>query len=134
MKKVVLSLVLAFIMLLSGAVYVDAQLEEVDGCTLVEEIHYEGESYGPGAVDTDNDIWPILCGLNMINRVANLVFYALITLVVALVILGGFYILTGGQKEENISKGKKLITFAIIGAFVAIFANAVPTLINFFVG
>ena len=133
MKKVLIVLTLALAIIFSGIGMVEA-LEPVEGCTLVEEITYDGTPYSGTVDSSDGDVWPILCAINMVNRMANILFTLIVVLVVFFVIAGGFFILTGGQKEENIAKGKKFITFAIIGTLVAIFAAAVPTLIGFFVG
>jgi len=46
--------------------------------------------------------------------------------------LGGAYnILTAAGDAEKVNKGRDLITYAIIGVFVAFFARTIPSIIAF---
>lgn len=146
MKKVVLFLVFALVF--SGLGFMPLQAEAqspMEGCTIVRDIEVgqpgddgyisvsQGDSIGPEHQSDPQEGWAFLCMINIANRLATMLFYAMIALVVALVILGGFFILTSGGAEEKVTQGKKYITFAIIGVIVAVFAYAVPALINFIV-
>ena len=148
MKKVVLFLVFALVFSGLGFMPLQAEaLSPMEGCTLVRDIEYGGltveegtnipDDCDDGDAVTDEDqceeAWAFLCMINIANRLATMLFYAMIALVVALVILGGFFILTSGGAEEKVTQGKKYITFAIIGVIVAVFAYAVPALISFIV-
>ena len=141
MKKVVLFLVFALVFSGLGFMPLQAEaLSPMEGCTLVRDITYDGLTVEEGTTipdDCDEDqceeAWAFLCMINIANRLATMLFYAMIALVVALVILGGFFILTSGGAEEKVTQGKKYITFAIIGVIVAVFAYAVPALISFIV-
>ena len=104
----------------------------VESCVLEREIKYDGITYS-GTVDINEGggVGAVVCMINMVNRAAQVLFFLMMGLVAGLVTIGGFFILTGGGKEDNIAKGKKFITFAIVGVLVAAFAYAVPLLIEF---
>ncbi|MBT3835601.1 hypothetical protein HOF56_05165 [Candidatus Peribacteria bacterium] len=59
--------------------------------------------------------------INVLNIVLN--FLALIAVV--FVIVGGFRILTAGGNEENVTKGRKTIIYAIIGLVIIFFARVI---------
>ena len=128
---------------------VEAQ-SPMEGCVIVRDIEYgssgdsdhmncsEDDIAGPSdgtvdgqAVTCGGEAWPVVCTINMVNRGAQILFFLMMGLVAGLVILGGFFILTGGGSEENIAKGKKYITYAIIGVFIGVFAYAVPAILSF---
>ncbi len=108
----------------------------MEGCTLVRALEYEGVGGGAGTTVTaaDGDAWAIVCMINTVNRAAQVVFYLMMGIVVGLVTLGGAMILMGGQNPDNVDKGKKYITFGIAGVLVAVFAYAVPAIINLVIG
>ena len=137
MKKALLILGLALAIVFSGVGMVNAQeIGVMEECELVRPIEYEGINKGAGeTVDaSDGDEWAIVCLINTVNRGAQVLFFIMMGLVVALVIIGGFFILTGGGSEDNIAKGKKFITYAIVGVFIGVFAYAVPAILNFIMG
>jgi len=135
MKKALLILGLALAIVFSGVVMVNAQeIEVMEGCELVRDITYDGETYSGEVDQDDGDVWAIICLINTVNRAAQVLFFIMMGLVVALVIIGGFFILTGGGSEDNIAKGKKFITYAIVGVFIGVFAYAVPAILNFIMG
>ncbi len=142
MKKILtLFLVLTLALIGTGAPMAAGAISPVEGCTIVRDFDYQLEdgntwelSAGQSVdVEENEGAGAVVCVINMINRVANFFFYLMIVLVVALVIMGAFFILTAGPREGHMEKGKKYITFAIIGILVAIFAYTVPFLISFIV-
>ena len=148
MKKLVLFLTFALVFSglgLFAPIQAEAQ-SPMEGCTIVRDIeigeegeggHMEvsgGTSIGPEHEgDNPTEGWAFLCMLNTVNRAAQLLFYSIMAVVILLVIYGGFLILTARANEEQVTKGKKFITYAIIGVAVAIFAWAVPELVNFLI-
>ena len=138
MKKV-LSTILAFVIIFSGIGMVNAQeIEVMDGCELMRDVTYQGTTYttDQGVIDEDSvgDVWPIICIMDTINRAAQVLYFIMMGLVTAMVVLGGFFILLGGGSEDNVTKGKKFITYAIVGVFIGAFAYAVPAILSFIMG
>lgn len=142
MKKLLITVALIFAVTLSFGVatYVEAQLpdtidETETSCELVKPITYEGHNYSGETQFSENDgAGAVVCFLNIINRAANLVFYAMMLLVILMILLGAFFILTGGGSEDKVEKGKKYITYAMGGLFIALFAYAVPYVVSFVMG
>ena len=66
-----------------------------------------------------------------IVRVINFVLTFLALVAVVFVIVGGFRILAAGGNEENVTKGRKTIIYAIIGLLVIFFARVI---VGFFTG
>ena len=152
MKKTLITLLIAFALIFSGVGLVEAQSPMSD-CELVREIEYDGHTFSPEAdggygadkdigqeggadpgvveIDHGDGVGAVVCMINTINRGAQILFYIMMGIVVALVVYGGFLILTSGGSEEKVGKGKKFITYAVIGVFVAVFAYAVPAILTF---
>jgi len=57
------------------------------------------------------------------------------TAAIIFIIIGGFQIIMGGRggESEGVSKGKKTLTYAIIGLIVVLLANVIVTAISKFV-
>ena len=138
MKQTLITLLIAFALIFSGVGLVEAQ-QPMEECELVRPLEFEDidanaeQSVGPegSGADVTGEAWAIVCMINTVNRAAQVLFFIMMGLVVGLVIVGGFFILTGGGNEENIAKGKKFITYAIVGVFIGVFAYAVPAILNF---
>ncbi len=64
-------------------------------------------------------------------KVINFVLTFLALIAVIFVIVGGFRILAAGGNEENVTKGRKTIIYAIIGLLVIFFARVI---VGFFTG
>jgi len=72
-----------------------------------------------------------ICDLETtVRRVANVLFTASIPIVSIMIIVGAFQIMTAGGKEENISKGKKTLLYAVIGLSIMFFAGAAGAIIK----
>ncbi len=76
----------------------------------------------------------IVAMLNIITVVTNWFFYILTILVVFMVIYGGFSYITAAGDPEKAGKGKKILTYAIIGLAIALLAKIVPSVVKFIVG
>ncbi len=66
-----------------------------------------------------------------ITKVINFVLTFLALIAVIFVIVGGFRILMAGGNEENVTKGRKTIIYALIGLVVIFFARVI---VGFFTG
>lgn len=64
-------------------------------------------------------------------KVINFVLGFLALIAVIFVIVGGFRILMAGGNEENVTKGRKTIIYAIIGLVIIFFARVI---VGFFTG
>lgn len=136
MKKGIIVLLLAVSFLFLGTQFVQGQeFEMQESCDLVRDVTYNGNSYS-GTVDySDNEgAGAVVCMINSINRAVQIIFFVMMAAVVILVVIGGAMILMGGQNPENVEKGKKYITYAIIGVVIGILAYVVPWIINLIVG
>ncbi len=58
-------------------------------------------------------------------RVINFILTFLALVAVVFVIVGGIRILTAGGNEENVTKGRKTIIYAIIGLVIIFFARVI---------
>ncbi|GBD33956.1 hypothetical protein HRbin34_00260 [bacterium HR34] len=65
-----------------------------------------------------------------INSLSNFVFVLISIGAILMIIIGGFVLLTSGGNYERIQKGKKILTYAILGFVVALFANIIYALIK----
>ena len=62
-------------------------------------------------------------------RVINFILTFLALLALIFIIIGGFRILVAGGNDENVTKGRKTIVYAIIGLVIIFFAR---TIVGFF--
>jgi hypothetical protein len=60
-----------------------------------------------------------------VTSIVNTVLSFLALIAVVFVIVGGFRILTAGGNEENVTKGRKTIIYAIIGLVVIFFSKII---------
>lgn len=139
MKKTLIIIALTFAVAVSslGAVATVNAQEIIEECEIVRPMSYNGENYTEGQtvqISDDDGAGGIVCLINTVNRVAQLVFYLMVALIVAFVIAGGFLVLTSGGSEDKVNKGKNLITYALAGIFIAVFAYAVPYVVSFILG
>ncbi len=138
MKKALLALSLVIAFTLGASAYVGAQDSPIQQCRMLRALDYgnitAGENDTVGAegtgADHEGEEWAVMCMINTINRTAQVLFTIMMGIVVALVIFGGFLILGSGGNPESVEKGKKYITFAVFGVLVAVFAYAVPAILN----
>jgi hypothetical protein len=62
---------------------------------------------------------------NSVVTVINFVLTFLALVAVVFVIIGGFRILGAGGNEENVTKGRKTIIYAIVGLLIIFFARVI---------
>lgn len=65
-----------------------------------------------------------------LKNISNTIFYVIAISVVLMIIIGGFMMLTSAGNYERIQQGKRIITYAIVGFIVALFANIIFALIK----
>lgn len=102
----------------------------VNGCDLVEGITYNGDTYGPGAIDSNTSSWGVFCFLNMMIIVLNFIFVALMILVIIMVLMGAFKLMTAAGAPDKVTAGRNMIMYAAIGLIVALVAKAVPSIVS----
>ncbi len=69
----------------------------------------------------------------LVNKVADLIFTVIVIISVVVLVYGGFLFLTAGGNAERATEGKQVITYAIIGFVIAVFAKAIQMfLIKYF--
>jgi hypothetical protein len=73
--------------------------------------------------------WGMICTLNTVNRIFNVVFVLLMALVGIMVIIGAFNIVTAGGDPQKVTSGKNYIMYAVLGLVVALFAKAIPAIV-----
>ncbi len=72
--------------------------------------------------------------LNTITNVSNWIFYLVLLLSTIMIIYGGFtYIASAGDPTKS-TKGKSILTYALIGLAVALLAKVLPSVMKFFLG
>jgi len=83
---------------------------------------------------TGNSEWGMICLLNTVYTVTNWIFYFLTLLAVLMIIYGGFIYITAAGDPAKATKGKSVLTFAVIGLAIALLAKLVPSLVRFILG
>jgi hypothetical protein len=65
----------------------------------------------------------------IINSVANTVFYIITSLAVLFIMIGGFFILSAGGNPAQIIKGKKIILYTVIGFAIMVLSKGIIDLV-----
>lgn len=100
--------------------------EVMNTCKMARDITI-GNVTCSGTIDVDtNPSQGICCVLNTILRATDLIFAVLVVASSLMIAYGGFMIVTSQGSDEAWEKGKKIITFAIIGLIVAILSKVLP--------
>jgi len=68
----------------------------------------------------------------VLDAVANFLFGLVVPLFIIMAIWGGFQLLTARGNPESISKGKKTLTWAVIGLLVVLLAASIAAIIQSF--
>lgn len=109
----------------------------------VDETFVKGDIAGPSATTTACELgpitqsgkyWGMACMIDTIYTVTNWIFYVLILVAVIMLVLGGFTYIVAAGDPEKAGKGKKLLTYAIIGLAIALLAKVIPSVVKFIVG
>ncbi len=149
MKKILLSLSLISILaVLALPVVANAQVEEPElseCCRLRKAIppHAENDVVGSpvagafckyGQITKPDADWGGFCLMNTIYTVTDWVFFIFIALTVIFVIIGGITFMTAAGDPERTTKGRKFITYAIVGVVIGVLAKAIPAIIRAVIG
>jgi hypothetical protein len=80
---------------------------------------------------------PVITITELVGIIANLadwVFNFAIVIAVIMVIIGGAFFVTGGGDPNRVATGKKILTWTVIGLFLALIAKGIFAVIeNFFI-
>jgi len=79
-------------------------------------------------------IWATFCLIDTIQYATNWIFYILSVVVALLAIYGAFVITTAAGDPNKVTSGRQILTFALIGLALALFAKFLPSIVIFFVG
>lgn len=60
--------------------------------------------------------------MEMISLIVNFMLYIIFPIAAAMIVIGGFSIMTAAGSPAKISKGREIITAAIIGLIIALFS------------
>ena len=63
----------------------------------------------------------------LVGKVANLIFSVLVIISILFLLYGGVLILTAAGNEEQVTKGRSVLLYAVIGLVIAVFAKAIQT-------
>lgn len=89
---------------------------------------------GPGGSDPTSVPLPNPLGTNnlveVVNRIATWLIAVATPIVAVMVIVGAFQMLFAGGNEENFRKGKKTITYSVIGFIIVLLAKGVAAIIK----
>ena len=118
MKKVILSLVLtlSFFSLLIGTAVLANKTSSV--------IVVEG-----AVIKISNPITSKTLGKFM-ERIATFIGYVGIAMVPLMILIGAYYLITGGGDPERISTGKRVLWYALIGLAVIMFAKGLAYMVR----
>lgn len=65
----------------------------------------------------------------LLDAIANFLFIVSIPLVTIMILLGAFQLLTAAGNEDRIKRGRRTITWAIVGLAVILIAGGIATLV-----
>ncbi|MGM0438992.1 MAG: pilin [Patescibacteria group bacterium] len=121
-KKALVGIITSFIVFFGDLGIAQA----ADDCNPCEDVE-------PGTVCIPNPVR--FCSINdFLTEITNLLIQLGLALVVFMVVLGAAYIMFGGADPQNITKGKNIIKWTVLGVFVVIFARAILAVIQFAIG
>jgi len=126
-KLILLFIPLLFVLGFFASSFVAADTFEVmSGCTMVRTIDI-GNVHCSGTIDVDADPEKgICCVINTILKATDLIFAVLVVASSLMIAYGGFLIVTSQGSDDAWEKGKKIITYAIIGLIIAILSKVIP--------
>ena len=132
MKKTLISIVLVgFLTVFTLAPMTALGVEgPPSGCTITRDVGVSDCSPGECDFSEAGSVCGMCCVLQTIYNVTDWFFVALVALTTVLVIYGAFMILTAGDSEEKVGKGRKWIMYAALGLLVAFLAKAVPQVVK----
>ena len=88
-------------------------------------ISFENREVGPA----DTEKWGVVCLINTINTVTDWIFFVILALSFAFILIAGFFWMTAGAKAENQKKAGQMILAALVGIAIAIMARVIPGIV-----
>jgi len=150
MNKILKSLILLPILLLSFSVVSAAELDKPLNCCILRsdvdgmvddagEAYLKDEVVGSEAtcslggaittVDHATKEWGLVCLLGSIGGVAHWIFIILMVVSPLMIMFGAYHIMTAGAEPEKVKTGKNYIIWAAVGLLVGLFSNAIPNFV-----
>ncbi|MGC9031358.1 MAG: hypothetical protein ACP5H7_01130 [Minisyncoccia bacterium] len=77
--------------------------------------------------------WGLFCLIDSIQYTTNWIFYILTIIVVVMAIWGAATIITSAGNPDSMTKGKQILTYALIGLVLALVAKLLPSIVQFIV-
>ncbi|MFH1036677.1 MAG: hypothetical protein V1756_01230 [Patescibacteria group bacterium] len=74
------------------------------------------------------------CVLNTVYTVTDWIFFAIITIAVVFILVGGFMFVTAGGNAEKTMAGRNYLMMAAVGILIALLARAIPAIVKMVVG
>ena len=71
---------------------------------------------------------------DLINAVANFIFWVSLAITPLMVLVGAFYIMTAAGNPKNVQLGQKIILYAAIGLVLILFARGIVALVRYVMG
>ncbi len=71
---------------------------------------------------------------DLINAVANFIFWVSLAITPLMVLVGAFYIMTAAGNPKNVQLGQKIILYAAIGLALILFARGIVALVRYVMG
>jgi len=133
MKKTLISIALVgflTVITLAPMAALGAVTGPPSGCNITRDVGVTDCSQGECNFSEEGSVCGMCCVLQTIYNVTDWFFVALVALTTVLVIYGAFMILTAGDSEEKVGKGRKWIMYAALGLLVAFLAKAVPQVVK----
>jgi len=137
MKKLILILTGLVMMLAPLVIMAQAPVpsEAVNSCEMKYDL--SGSAWSDIGVECpadgvecpfDHDTWDcgICCMMNTIYTITDWIFLFVSTIVVIMVLLGGYNLITAAGDPEKVTKGRNYVLWASIGFVVALAAKAIP--------
>lgn len=102
-----------------------------ESCTITNTIGVVGGQNCNAQATSDVGV---CCMINTIYTVTNWIFYIMTLVAVLFVVFGGFTVLTSAGDPTKATKGKSMLTYAVIGLAIALLAKLVPSVVRFILG
>ncbi len=153
MKKIFAVLFLiSFLAVLVVPLVASAQV--ADCCKVRRSFNFEGTTYvntscagvtgatpatcgcsGTSSVPTANNLfetekWGMVCVLNVIYRVADLIFAILIAFSILLILMAAYTFFTAAGDPGKVNTARNYILYALVGLVVAFLARAIPSIVQ----
>lgn len=158
-KSIAISLIPAISFVAMGAIIalpVYAQATPVTECSVVQDVRISGITVKTGTViqqgddsivvaetnqaDLDLDIggpgvtvptsdWGSICFVDTVNKIVDWIFFILLTVAFAFIVLAAFMWVTSAGSPEKQQAAGKMIIAALVGIVIALFAKILPAIV-----